>query len=93
MHFIDKFNQYLLDSKVNIKNKDIKSTVYPILAREFFKTAFDKHLVDFYLSKLDRDVPKKKIYFVFGSFLQPKTAINTVQLDQEQVSLKLRFHK
>lgn len=77
-YFVEMFNAFLSQEDINIKNKDIKSAVYPLLVREFFKKTFDKYLVDFYESKLGKKINKKKLYFIFGSFLQPKTAINTV---------------
>ena len=64
-----------------------------MLMRAYIKTHFDAELVDQYLSSIDENITKNKLYFVISAFMFPKYTIKSCELNKEKTIKKLLHNK
>ena len=90
IHFNKKYVNFQSENNIDGKNILIKSAFYPILIKEFFDINFDKNLINKFVKMKECKIRNyNKLYFVFGSFLNSKLTINSIEQDVHQQKMKI----
>ena len=90
IHFNKKYVNFQGEHNIDGKNILIKSAFYPILIKEFFDINFDRNIINQFVKTKECKIRNfNKLYFVFGSFLNSKLTINSIEQDIHQQKMKI----